>query len=227
MNISSQDPLNPLRDRFILSKGHTALALYSALYEADFLTQEELMSFEDNAGHFSTHCCKNQSVGIELSSGSLGLGLGYGAGCALTAKLDHLNYDCVVLLGDGECNEGSVWEAAQFAAKYRLDNLIAIVDFNHQSLDGYTVNTMPVNSFSKVFDGFGWDVININGNSIKEICEAFEGLQRNGKPTAIIADTLKGKGVSFMENTIGWHHTVLTQQQYEEAKAELEASDGI
>ena len=227
LDISLENPLNPNRDRFILSKGHTALALYSALYEAGFLTQEEMMSFEDNGGHFSTHCCKNQAKGIELSSGSLGLGLGYGAGCALTAKLEHLDYDCVVLLGDGECNEGSVWEAVQFAAKYKLDNLIAVVDFNHQSLDGFTTDTMPIANFPKVFEGFGWDVININGNDVSEIGRAFSEIQRNGKPTAIIAETLKGKGVSFMENTVGWHHTVLSQQQYDEAKAELESANGL
>ena len=227
LDVSPENPLNPNRDRFILSKGHTALALYSTLYEAGFLTQEELMSFEDNAGHFSTHCCKNQSKGIELSSGSLGLGLGYGSGCALTAKLEHWDFDCVVLLGDGECNEGSVWEAVQFAAKYKLDNLIAVVDFNHQSLDGFTTDTMPITSFQKVFDGFGWDVVKIDGNDVSDICGAISGIQRNGKPTAIIAETLKGKGVSFMEDTVGWHHTVLSQQQYDEAKAELEAANGL
>ena len=227
LKVSPQNPLQPTRDRFILSKGHTALALYSALYEAGFLSREELMEFEENAGHFSTHCCKYQEKGIELSSGSLGLGLGYGAGCALAAKRDGLDYDCVVLLGDGECNEGSVWEAVQFAAKYRLDNLVAVVDFNHQSLDGFTVDTMPVANFAEVFAGFGWNVVKINGNCIPEVVNAFQGMQRNGKPTAIIADTLKGKGVSFMENTVGWHHAVITPQQYEAAKAELEVEDGI
>lgn len=221
LNIEPMHIADTGRDRFILSKGHTAIALYSALYEAGFISHDELMSFEDNGGHFTTHTTRNREKGIELSSGSLGLGLSYGAGCALAGKLDGIDYDCFVLLGDGECNEGCVWEAAQAAAKFKLDNLIAIVDYNKQSLDGFTTDSMPIHSFEQAFQGFGWDTKTVDGHSVNEILSAFLGIERNGKPTVIIAETKKGKGVSFMENMTGWHHAYLSEQQYEAAMEEL------
>ena len=223
LNINPASPLDPNRDRFILSKGHVAIALYSALYEAGFITKEELFSFEENESHFGTHCSKYVEKGIELSSGSLGLGLSYGCGCAYMAKLNKQNYDTVVLVGDGECNEGSVWEAVQSCAKFKLDNLILVIDINKQCLDGFTENVMSIYDFDTIFKGFGWNVKSINGNNVKEVCEAFTTTPRNNKPTVLLSHTLKGFGLSLTENKTGWHHASLTQEQYDQAKAELEA----
>ena len=227
MNVSPERTEDPERDRFILSKGHTALALYAALCETGFLTREEMMRFEDNGCHLATHCYRDLAKGIEISSGSLGLGLSYGAGAAVAAKRDGRGYDCFVLLGDGECNEGSVWEAAQAAARFQLDNLIAIVDVNRQSLDGFTEDVMPIHSFKTVFEGFGWDALEADGNDVASLQSAFASVSRNGKPTVILAQTAKGKGVSFMENIVGWHHASLTQEQYDAARRELEEAYGI
>ena len=217
------EPSNPNRDRFILSKGHVAIALYCALYEAGLITKEELFSFEENESPFGVHCSKYREKGIELSSGSLGLGLSYGCGCAYMGKINKQDYYTVVLMGDGECNEGSVWEAVQSCAKFKSDNLVLIIDINNQSLDGFTENVMPIYDFETVFTGFGWNVKSIDGNNLKEICEAWASIEKNNKPTVILSHTLKGKGVSFMENKTGWHHAYLTEEQYDRAKAELEA----
>lgn len=227
LNVAPDRVHDPERDRMILSKGHISVALYSALFEAGFLSWEELMSFEADGSEFATHAHKNLEKGIELSSGSLGLGLSYGAGAALAAKRKGQDYDCFVLLGDGECNEGCVWEAAQAAAKYRLDNLTAIVDFNRQSLDGFLEDSMPVCSYRAVFEGFGWNAVEIDGHDYSQLCGALCAPRQDGKPTAIIARTVKGKGVSFMEDKVGWHHATLTQEQYEQALRELEAQYGV
>ena len=223
MRINPADPHNPDRDRFILSKGHISLAHYAVLKECGFLTQEDLDSFETNGSLFSTHELESPEYGIEITSGSLGYGLSIGVGVALSAKRNNQSYRTFVLLGDGECNEGSVWEAAMAAAHYKLDNLIAIVDKNGQQLDGFTSEVMPVFNLEKVFQGFGWNTLVINGHNILEIQQAIEKKVKD-MPTAIIAETVKSKGLPSIEGEIGWHHVHITEEQYLEFKKELEVA---
>ena len=223
MNVNPQNPTNPDRDRFILSKGHVSLAHYAVLKECGFLTQEDLDSFESNGSIFSTHELESPEHGIEVTSGSLGYGLSIGVGVALAAKRKNKTYRTFILLGDGECNEGSVWEAAMAAARYKLDNLIAIIDKNGQQLDGFTNDVMPVHDIEKVFQGFGWNTIVINGHDFIEIQHAI-GNKVEGMPTAIIAETMKSKGVPSIEGKTGWHHARITEEQYIEFKKELEVA---
>lgn len=221
MNIDPKDPTNPDRDRFILSKGHISLAHYAVLKECGFLTQDDLDSFESNGSIFATHELESLEHGIEVTSGSLGYGLSVGVGVALSAKRKNQTYRTFVLLGDGECNEGSVWEAAMAAARYKLDNLIAIVDKNGQQLDGFTSEVMPVHNIEKVFQGFGWNTEVINGHDFGEIRQAI-GREAPGVPLAIIAETIKSKGLPSIEGKTGWHHARITEEQYIEFKKELE-----
>lgn len=222
LNISPEKVSDEGRDRFILSKGHTAIGHYAALAECGFITKEEMLTFEMPDTSFPTHEVMNVEKGIEISSGSLGYGLSIGVGIALSGKIRNKKFKTYVLLGDGECNEGTVWEAAMAGARYRLGNLIAIIDVNGQSLDGYTSNIMPVFDFETTWKGFGWNVISIkDGNSIPELMDAFTKLSVD-KPNAIIAHTIKAKGISSIEGTVGWHHARLTADQYEEFKKEME-----
>ncbi len=223
MNIDPKNPTNPDRDRFILSKGHISLAHYAVLKECGYLTQEDLDSFESNGSLFSTHELECPEQGIEVTSGSLGYGLSIGIGVALSAKRKNQMYRTFVLLGDGECNEGSVWEAAMAAARYKLDNLIAIIDKNGQQLDGFTKDVMPVYDIEKVFQGFGWNTIVINGHNYGEIQRAI-GNVVEGVPMAIIAETIKSKGLPSIEGKVGWHHARITDEQYIEFKKELEVA---
>ena len=223
MNVAPQNPTNPERDRFILSKGHISLAHYAVLKEYGFMTQDDLDSFESNGSLFSTHELENLEHGIEVTSGSLGYGLPIGVGIALSAKMKNKGYRTFVLLGDGECNEGSVWEAAMAAARYKLDNLIAIVDKNGQQLDGFTSDIMPVHDMEKVFQGFGWNTVVIDGNNVDEIQEAIRRTA-DGVPTVIIAETIKSKGLPSIEGKPGWHHARISEEQYNEFKQELEVA---
>jgi len=223
LNVDSKNPANPDRDRFILSKGHVSLAHYAALKECGFLTQEDLDSFESNGSTFSTHELESPEHGIEVTSGSLGYGLSIGVGVALSAKRKNQTYRTFVLLGDGECNEGSVWEAAMAAARYKLDNLIAIIDKNGQQLDGFTNDVMPVHDLEKVFQGFGWNTIVINGHDIEEIQQAI-AKKTEGMPVVIIAETIKSKGLPSIEGKTGWHHARITEEQYTAFKKELEVT---
>lgn len=222
LNVSPEAPTAPERDRFLLSKGHVALGLYAVLAECGFITKEEMMTFEASGGDFPTHVVMNPQKGIEISSGSLGWGLSIGVGCALAAKKKGESHRVFVLMGDGECNEGTVWEAAMSAARFGLDNLTVIVDVNGQQADGYTADIMPVHDIGKVFRGFGFSVIEADGNDIGQLLEAF-GVPVEGQPKAIIARTLKGKGIGSIEGKPGWHHAVLTQEQYDAFIQELEA----
>lgn len=221
MTIDPKNPTNPDRDRFILSKGHVSIAHYAALKECGFLSQEDLESFEKNGSLFSTHELANIEHGIEITSGSLGYGLSIGVGVALAAKNKGQNYRTFVLLGDGECNEGSIWEAAMSAAKYKLDNLIAIVDRNGLQLDGFTSEVMPISDLEQVFKGFGWNTIVIDGHDIIALQNAVRDCL-NGAPKVIIAQTIKSKGLLMIEGKPGWHHARISEEQYTEFKQVLE-----
>lgn len=220
MDISPQLCESKERDRFILSKGHVALAHYAVLAETGFITKEEMMSFEKSGGEFPTHEVMNPKHGIETSSGSLGYGLSIAVGIALNAKIKRKKYNTYVLLGDGECNEGSIWEAVQSAARFKLDNLTAIIDINGQQLDGYTKDIMPIKNFCSVFKGFDWTVIEVDGNNIEDLLRAFEKNTVN-KPKVILAKTVKSKGIRSIEGKAGWHHARLNEEQYNRFIAEV------
>ena len=223
LNVDPNHPKADDRDRFILSKGHISLAHYSVLKQCGFMTEEDIASFETNGSMFSTHELADAEHGIEFTSGSLGYGLSLGIGVALSAKMHKKGFRTFVLMGDGECNEGSVWEAAMTASKYHLDNLIAIVDKNGQQLDGYTQDVMPIVNMEQVFKGFGWNTVTIDGNDIESIQNAIRS-KADGQPTVIIAETVKGKGISSIEGKTGWHHARISEQQYLELKQVLEES---
>lgn len=210
MKYDCNNPKWDERDRFILSKGHAGAAIYAALAETGFFPVSELKTHYANGSRLSGHV-SHHVPGVDFSTGSLGHGLSAATGMAYAAKKDHKNHKVYIVLGDGECDEGSVWEAALFANHFRLNNLIAIVDHNHmQSLD-FQENTLEIENFGEKWKAFGWNVIEINGNDHDELKDAFEKANRyakddNHRPTVIIANTIKGYGVSFMQNDILWHY---------------------
>lgn len=205
LNFDIENPKTENRDRFILSKGHAGAAIYAALAESGFFDTEELKTHYQNGSRLSGHV-SHHVPGVDFSTGSLGHGLSAAAGMALAAKQDGKSHKNYVILGDGECNEGSVWEAALFAVHFGLDNLICIVDHNKmQSLD-FCDNTLSSTPLAGIWKSFGWNVIEIDGNNHDQCREALKNIQANGKPTVIIANTIKGKGVSYMENDILWHY---------------------
>lgn len=212
----------PERDRFILSKGHTAPVLYSVLAERGYFPVETLATLRKLGSPLQGHCEKGTTVGIEMTAGSLGQGLSYSIGVALAGKLDKKDYRVYTLLGDGECDEGQVWEAAMAAAHFKVDNLTAIVDNNGLQIDGWNKDVMNLAPFNDKWAAFGWNVIDIDGHSIPQILEAFkEARSVKGKPSVIIAHTVKGKGVSFMENHAGFHGKAPNAEQVETALKEL------
>lgn len=229
INIMPSDPTWEERDRFLLSKGHGALGYYVSMHEAGVISREELYSFEVNGGFFPGQPSKKLSLGIEYSGGSLGMGLSYGAGIALAAKRKDKNFKTFVLMGDGELNEGSVWESVMFAKQAKLSNLIAIIDKNNMQSDGLSKDIMNFD-IEATWKAFGWEVVTCDGHDIKQLIEAFRKTN-NGNPKVIIANTIKGKGISFMENSKEWHHNRLTDELYQKASSELEnrgcSSDGI
>ena len=206
-NVDPKNPKMPNRDRVILSKGHAGASVYAALAERGFFDTEELKTHYQNGSRLSGHVSHKGVPGVEFSTGSLGHGLPVAAGMAMAAKKDNKKHKIFVILGDGECDEGSVWEAALVAHHYELDNLIAIVDHNKmQSLD-FCENTIKLSPFADKWKSFGWNVLDIDGHSHDELRKAFLSAKENkGTPTVIIANTIKGKGVSFMENDILWHY---------------------
>lgn len=219
------DPKNPRwegRDRFILSKGHGSLGYYTALNEAGFLSDDELASFEVNGGFLPSQPVMNMDKGIEFSSGSLGHGLSLGIGVALAGKRRLADYRVFVLMGDGECNEGSVWEAVMAAKHYNLSNIVAIIDANDLQSDGACKEIMSAD-YESLWKGYGWHVTTIDGHDVPAIYDAMLNRNENDGPRAIIAHTIKGKGISFMEGNNEWHHNRLTQTQYEAAISELSA----
>ena len=224
MNVDPQDPRNPGRDRFVLSKGHCSPALYSTLALRGFFPVEDCKLFRSINGHMSGHAEMNHVPGVDMSTGSLGQGISTAVGMALAGKVAKKDYRVYSILGDGECQEGQVWEAAMAAAKYKLDNLCAIIDHNGLQIDGKTCDVMPSEPLDEKCAAFGWHVIKIDGHDFDQIQAAFDEAKTvKGKPTMILAKTVKGKGISFMENNAGWHGKAPNAEQFEIAKAELEA----
>ncbi|GAB5046303.1 transketolase [Thermodesulfovibrio sp. TK110] len=210
------------RDRFVLSKGHAAPALYATLAEFGFIPKEWLNSLRKFGSPLQGHPDMKKVPGVEISTGSLGQGLSVGVGMALGAKIQKLGYRVFVLLGDGECQEGQVWEAAMAASHYKLNNLIAIVDRNRLQIDGNTEDVMSLEPFVEKWKAFGWMTLEVNGHDFGEIIPAFQIIPYISKPLAIIANTVKGKGVSFMENNVDWHGKAPKDEETEKALEELE-----
>ena len=220
LNYKNSDPRWEDRDRFILSKGHGVLGFYAALYTFGLIGKKEIMSFQQNESEFIAHPIMDLDFGIESSNGSLGHGLSLGVGIAMAARLKKA-YKTYVMLGDGECNEGSVWEAVMCASHHKLNNLIAIVDRNSMQNDGDSVDVMSFSSLESVWLGFGWNVVSIDGHDLDSLVESLIPRENTDKPTVVIANTIKGKGISFMENVASWHHGSLTQKTYDQAMEEL------
>ena len=224
-DIMKHDPANPHwpdRDRFVLSKGHAAPVLYAALAECGYFPLDWLTTLRKTGTCLQGHTDSTLTPGVDVSAGSLGQGLSIGIGMALAARLDNKDYRSYVLLGDGECDEGQVWEAAMFAPNYQLDNLTAIVDFNTLQLDGFTRDIMNLEPFMAKWAAFKWEVIEINGHDIQQILDAIQRAKAvKGRPTVIIAHTIKGKGVSFMENNVDWHGKAPNKSETEIALREL------
>jgi len=210
------------RDRFILSKGHGVLGFFSALLAAEIITEEQFASFQTNGSDLIAHPVMNIPLGIESSNGSLGQGLSLGVGLAMAAKRKGMKHKIYVLLGDGECNEGAVWEAIMSAAQLKLDNLVAIVDYNKHQSDGEGKSIIDFGNFGEKWACFGWNACSVDGHSIPDLYNAFVDGNIENKPKVVIAHTIKGKGVSFMENKNEWHHNRLTKAHYERALQEME-----
>ena len=224
MNVDPADPKNPDRDRFVLSKGHCTPALYPVLALRGFFPVDDIKLFRSIKGHYSGHAEMKYVKGVDMSTGSLGQGISTAVGMALAGKTAKKDYRVYAVLGDGEIAEGQVWEAAMSAAKYKLDNLCALVDVNGLQIDGATKDVMPSEPLDKKFEAFNWNVIKVCGHDFAALLKAFEDAAAcKGKPTAILLQTVKGKGVSFMENNFGWHGKAPNDEQYEAAKAEVEA----
>lgn len=223
MNVDGNDPENPERDRLVLSKGHTAPALYSVLAQKGYFPEEELKSLRHIGALLQGHPCIH-TPGVDMSSGSLGQGISAACGMALAGKLDNRSYKVYTILGDGEIEEGQVWEAAMFASHYGLSNLVAIVDNNGLQIDGPITEVCSPEPITDKFAAFGWHVITMDAHDFDDIDRAFtEAETITDKPVAIIQKSVKGKGVSFMENQVGWHGTAPNKEQYDQAMAELNA----
>ncbi len=220
------DPKNPRwedRDRFVLSKGHCAPALYGTLAEKGFFPTEELVKFRNIESYLEGHPSMKTVPGVDMSTGSLGQGISAAVGMALAGKLDGKDYNVYAILGDGEIEEGQVWEACMAAAHYKLNNLIAFLDHNGLQIDGKITDVMSPEIVEDKFKAFGWKVINVNGHDYVQIIEAIEEAKKTkDKPVMIVADTIKGKDVSFMENAAGWHGTPPNKEQRDQAIAELD-----
>ena len=221
------DPKNPAwedRDRFVLSKGHCCPSLYATLALKGFFDWNELTVLRHVGAMLQGHPDMKGTPGIDMSTGSLGQGVSAACGMALAAKLDNKDYRVYTLLGDGEVEEGQVWEAAMFAAHHKLDNLVVMVDQNGLQIDGAVEEVAGIEPLDKKFEAFGFEVFKIDGHDFEQIKEALDKAKTvKGKPTAILCKTVKGKGVSFMENQVGWHGTAPNKEQYEQATAELQA----
>lgn len=223
MNIDPKNPKKADRDRFVLSKGHAAPGLYSTLAERGYFDKEELKGLRHVGCFLQGHPDMKHTPGVDMSSGSLGQGISAAVGMALAGKMDNADYRVYALLGDGEIQEGQVWEASMLAANHKLDNLVVIVDNNNLQIDGTVEDVNSPYPIDEKFKAFKFHVININGNDFGEIAAAFkEAREHKGQPTAIIAKTVKGKGVSFMENQVGWHGKAPNEEEYETAMKDLE-----
>ena len=223
LNFNPIDYKNPDRDRCIVSKGHIGIAMAAIFADLGILSKEELKKFNSTNSKLGIHLDSNKVPGLDASTGSLGHGSSIALGMALAAKMRKQNYKTFLILGDGECNEGSVWEAAMATSHYNATNLITIVDRNHNMIDGNTEEVMALEPFAEKWKAFGFEVIEINGHDFNEICEALEcALKAHDKPVCIIADTVKGEGISFMAGNYKWHYGSLDEQKYSIAKQELE-----
>ena len=222
MNIDPENPRMENRDRFVLSKGHTAPALYSTLAHRGFFPVEDLITLRKIDSYLQGHPDMNKIPGVDMSAGSLGLGISTACGMALAGKIDNKDYRVYTVIGDGESEEGQVWEASMFASHYKLDNLCVILDLNGLQIDGPITEVMNPTPHDKKFEAFGFHVITIDGHDFNAIEAAFaEAEQIKGKPTVIIAKTVKGKDVSFMENAVNWHGAAPNDEQHAQAIAEL------
>ena len=224
MNVDPKNPKMEDRDRFVLSKGHCSPALYGTLAEAGFFDKEELKTFRHIDSRLQGHPDMKHIPGVDMSTGSLGLGISAACGMALSAKAYKKDYRVYALLGDGEIEEGQVWEAAMYASHYKLDNLCIFVDLNGLQIDGSTAEVMNSSPLDKKFEAFGWNTLTIDGHNYDEIKKALRYARgTKGKPTAVIMKTVKGKGVSYMENSVKWHGVAPNEEEYEKAISELDA----
>ena len=221
MKIDKKNPKWEERDRFILSKGHACLAYYAALCEIGYISKEELKTFEKNDTNLLGHPVANRNLGIDFSNGSLGMGLSLGIGVAIASKKKKKNFDVYVIVGDGECNEGSVWESAMAAPNFKLDNLYVVIDKNNFQQTGSNEEIMNVANLKDKWSSFGWYTVELDGHNIEELYNFFNKGKTINKPKAIIANTVKGKGFSFSENNNDWHHSILSKSLYEKAMNEL------
>lgn len=224
MSFDPAAPQNEGRDRLILSKGHGVMAQYAALKQLGVLTEEELLTYKADGSRISAHPSVNATLGIDFASGSLGQGLSLGVGVAMALQRKGNDASRIfVILGDGECDEGSVWEAAMTASHYRLRNIVAVVDRNGLQYDGNTEDVLALADIEAKWKAFGWDAVTVDGHDVNALADAFS--IHTEKPLAVVAETVKGKGISFMENMPQWHNGVVTQRLYEQAVAELEAAE--
>jgi transketolase len=227
LNIDPKDPMKKDRDRFILSKGHACPVLYAALAMRGYFDIGILNTLRQLGSILQGHPDMKKVPGVDMTTGSLGQGLSIGAGIALGLKHDFLNSRVFVMLGDGELQEGQIWEAAMFSSKYKLDNLIAVIDYNNLQLDGLCSDIMPLEPLSMKWEAFGWKVFDIDGHDIGMILDVFEKIKEvKNKPVCVIAKTIKGKGVSYMENSCIWHGIVPDQKQFLQAMKELDHMGG-
>ena len=225
MNIDPKNPKDENRDRFVLSKGHTSPALYSVLAERGYFPKEDIKTFRRIDSYLQGHPDMKHIPGVDMSSGSLGQGMSAACGMALSAKISGKDYRVYAALGDGEIQEGQIWEASMFAAHYKLDNLCIVVDNNNLQIDGKITDVMNPNPIDEKFKAFGFEVMVIDGHDFEQIEAAYQKARATkGKPFAIVAKTVKGKGVSFMENQASWHGTAPNQEQYDMAVKELTAA---
>ena len=225
MKVDPQNPRWPDRDRMILSKGHVCPIQYACLATLGYFPESELDTLRKEGSKLQGHPSMTKCPGIDISTGSLGQGLACGVGMAMAGKMDKKDYQVYVVVGDGEAQEGEIWEAANTAHKYQLDNLVVFLDVNNLQLDGTTDEVMPNGDLGRKFDAFGFEVIELDGHNMEEIVAALDKCRasKNGKPKCLYAHTVKGKGVSFMENVCGWHGVAPNKEQYEQAMAELRA----
>lgn len=222
MNLNKENPLWEERDRFILSKGHACLALYAILFERGLINKEQIETFEQSGSDLLGHPVKNRKIGIDFSTGSLGMGLSLATGVAISLKKKNIDRKVYVVIGDGECNEGSIWESAMLIPNLKLNNLITIIDNNNFQQTGSLDEILGNKNLAEKWSSFGWAVFEIDGHNIKEIINCFNQIKKTEKPSLIVAKTIKGKGVKSFENNNAWHHSILTQKLYEETLKELD-----
>ncbi len=225
LNIDPKDPAKKDRDRVVLSKGHACPVLYAALAEKGYFDKSELMTLRKYGSMLQGHPDMNKTPGVDMTTGSLGQGLSCAVGMALGAKLDSSDIKVFAVIGDGECDEGQIWEAAMAARHYKLDNLIAILDLNGLQIDGFTKDVMDTAPMAEKWRSFGWKILEIDGNDLESIEEAIKnGISVKGSPVCIVASTIKGKGVTFMENECGWHGNAPSEEEKEKAVCDIGAS---